>query len=135
MHVTFVIAIITFLIVDDTDSYRTLLRRLVQSQYNWRVVGEAADGIEAVQLAIRLTPDIVFMDVTLPLMNGIEATRYIKQALQNTHILVLSGYNDEEFRQQSLLAGASYYLQKENLDAELIKQLVTTFFPSANAAG
>lgn len=75
------------------------------------------------------------MDVTLPLMNGIEATRHIKQALQNTHILVLSGYNDEEFRQQSLLAGASYYLQKENLDVELIKQVITTFFPSANVAG
>lgn len=129
------ITIITFLIVDDTVSYRTLLRQLVQSQYNWRVVGEAADGIEAVQLAIRLTPDVVFMDVTLPLMNGIEATRHIKQALQNTHILVLSGYNDEEFRQQSLLAGASYYLQKENLDVELIKQVITTFFPSANVAG
>lgn len=128
------ITIITFLIVDDTDSFRKLLRQLVQSQCNWRVVGEAADGIEAVKLAIRLTPDIVFMDITLPLMNGIEATRHIKQALQNTHILVLSGYDDEEFRQQSLLAGASFYLQKENLDVELIKQVVTTFFPSSNAA-
>jgi len=134
-HVTFVITSITFLIVDDTDVYRTQVRQLVQSQSNWSVVGEAADGLEAVQLAIQLTPNVVFMDVTLPLINGIEATRQIKQALQNTHVLILSGYNEEEFRQQGLLAGASYYLQKENLDAELIKQLVTTFFLSANTPG
>ncbi|HEX6289025.1 MAG TPA: response regulator transcription factor [Herpetosiphonaceae bacterium] len=125
------ITFISFLIVDDTDSYRKLLRQLVQTQCNWAVVGEAADGIEAVRLALRLTPDFVFMDVTLPLLNGIEATRRIKQVLHNTHILVLSGYDDEEFRQQSLLAGASYYLRKEDLDVELIKQFIATLFPSA----
>jgi DNA-binding NarL/FixJ family response regulator len=128
--VKLVVTIITFLIVDDSVSYRTLLRQLVQAQGNWSVVGEAADGVEAVKLALRFAPDVVLMDVTLPLMNGIEATRRIKHAAQKTHILVLSGYDEEEFRRESLLAGADYYLRKEDLDVELIKQLVAALFPS-----
>lgn len=130
VNVLLVVTIITFLIVDDTASYRQLLVQLVQTQRDWSVVGEAADGVEAVKLAIRLAPDVVFMDVTLPLMNGIEATRQIKQSVKNTHVLVLSGYDDEEFRQESFLAGASYYLRKEDLDVELIKQFIVTLFPS-----
>jgi two-component system nitrate/nitrite response regulator NarL len=84
--------------------------------------------VEAVKLAFRLAPDVVFMDVTLPLMNGIEATRRIK--MQGTRVLVFSGYDDEEFRQESLLAGADYYLRKEDLDAEILKQLIARLFPT-----
>lgn len=80
-HVTRVMTRITLLTVDDTDSYRKLLRQVVQTQANRSVVGEAVDGMEAVKLAIRPIPDVVFMDVTLPLMNGIESTRRIKAIL------------------------------------------------------
>lgn len=102
------------------------MSQLVQDQPGWSVIGEAGDGAEAVQLALRLAPDVVFMDITLPVMNGIEATRQIKQALQHTHVLVFSAYDDEEFRQESRLAGADYFIRKEDLDADMLKQLIAS---------
>lgn len=123
------VAIITFLLVDDTVSYRAILRQFVQTQPHWSIIGEASDGVEAVQLASDHRPDVVFMDVMLPRMNGIEATRRIKQLLQHTRILVFSGYDEDEFRQESLIAGADYYLRKEDLDPEFLKQLIAQIFP------
>jgi DNA-binding NarL/FixJ family response regulator len=133
LYVRYVVAIITFLLVDDTDSYRAILRQFVQTQPHWSIIGEASDGVEAVQLAISLIPDVVFMDVMLPRMNGIEATRRIKQQLQSTRIVVFSGHDEDEFRRESLIAGADYYLRKEDLDPGFLKQLIVQIFPGRAA--
>ena len=123
--------IITFLIVDDTPSYRALLVGLVQQQPDWSVVGEASDGAEAVQMALRLEPDVVFMDITLPVISGIEATQQIKQALHNTRVLIFTAYDDEEFRQASQRAGADFFIRKEDLDVDMVKRLIAFLFSSS----
>lgn len=120
---------LNFLIVDDAIAFRRILYSLVQAQVHWRVAGEADNGLEAVALITHQSIDVVLMDINLPHMNGIEATRRIKQLAPRTRILMISGYDDEELRQQSLLVGADYYLRKEDVNADMLYQLVASLFP------
>jgi DNA-binding NarL/FixJ family response regulator len=128
-YLSYAMRTVTFLLVDDTAFYRHILRQLVQSQPGWSVMAEADDGLKGIQLAATLVPDVVLMDVSMPIMNGIEATHRIKQRLPRIRIIVFSGHPDEEFRRESLLAGADYYLLKEDLDANTMVQLIATLFP------
>jgi DNA-binding NarL/FixJ family response regulator len=120
---------LTFLLADDTISYRRILQQIVQSQPDWSIIGQANNGREAVHLATQYFPDMVLIDVDMPLMNGIEATRRIKAAIPATHVLVFSGHSDQELREESLRAGADYYLLKEDLNVAVLVQLVITLFP------
>lgn len=115
-----------FVIADDTLSYRRILRQIVLSHPGWLVVGEAADGVEALRLVATYHPHIVLLDVNMPQLNGIEVTRRIKRIAPQTHILVFSGYDDEEFRRESLLAGATFFLRKEELDAEELTAMLSS---------
>jgi DNA-binding NarL/FixJ family response regulator len=108
------------LVVDDHTVVRRGVRRLLESAGNIEVVGEAGDGADAVEAATTLQPDVVLMDVGLPGLNGIEATRRIHTAVPGTHVLMLSIHADEHYVQQSLAAGARGYLLKDADAQELV---------------
>ena len=112
---------LTILLADDHTLVRQGLRKLLEHGPNWHVVAEANNGREAVQLAQEHRPDVVVMDVAMPLLNGIEATRQIKKHVPSTRVLVLSMHADEAYVLQILQAGASGYLLKDSADVDLIQ--------------
>ncbi|MGA2158595.1 MAG: response regulator transcription factor [Dehalococcoidia bacterium] len=114
---------IHILLAEDHKVVREGTRRLLESQEDFEVVGEASDGIEAVDLAKKYKPEIVIMDVSMPRLNGIEATKQIKALYPNMAILVLTGYDDDEYVFALLEAGAAGYLLKESSGEELIEAI------------
>ncbi|MFN0167931.1 MAG: response regulator [Bryobacteraceae bacterium] len=108
------------LIADDHKVLRSGLRRILEEQPDLEVVGEAADGREAVDLASALQPDIVVMDIAMPQMNGMEATRQIVTKNPRINVLILSMYSDENYIVQVLRAGARGYLLKDSAEDDLI---------------
>lgn len=116
---------LSVLIVDDHGIVRAGTRSLLEGQPDIEVVGEAAGGEEAIEKAKELRPDLVLMDIAMPGMNGIEATRRIKEALPDTSVLVLSMHDDEEFFFPVLRAGASGYILKEAEPQELLYAIRT----------
>jgi len=111
---------ITVFLCDDHAIFREGLRVLLQADENIEVVGEAANGHQAVAEVARLHPDVVLMDIAMPLLNGIEATRRITLAAPSTKVLTLSSYSDDQHVQQALNAGASGYVMKETASRELV---------------
>lgn len=109
------------LLADDHTLVRQGLRRMLEEHPDWRVVAEAGDGREAVRLAEEHTPDIAILDVAMPLLNGVEATRQIARRAPTVRILVLSMHADEAYVTQILKAGAIGYLLKDSADADLMK--------------
>jgi two-component system, NarL family, response regulator NreC len=109
------------LLADDHTVVRQGLRKVLEERPEWAVVAEAGDGREAVRLAEQFKPDVSILDVAMPLLNGIEATRQIARRVPSTRILVLSMYADEAYVVQILQAGASGYLLKDSADVDLIQ--------------
>ena len=105
-------AVIRVLLVDDHTILREGVRALLAGEPEIVVVGEAADGQEAVEKVDKLLPDIVLMDMVMPRMNGLEATSRIKQKHDDVKVLILSMYDDDEYVQQVIQAGASGYVLK-----------------------
>lgn len=105
-------AAIRVLLVDDHTILREGVRALFAGEPDIVVVGEAADGQEAVEKVETLLPDIVLMDMVMPRMNGLEATSHIKQRHPDVKVLILSMYDDDEYVQQVIQAGASGYVLK-----------------------
>ena len=97
---------IRLLICDDSESLRTVLRATLAEQPEISVVGEAADGQEAVDLALALSPDVVLMDVRMPVLDGVEATREITAALPSVRVVALTGSDDRAVVSAMLEAGA-----------------------------
>lgn len=114
---------IRVLIAEDHTIVRQGLSALLRSEPEIEVVGEASDGIEAVDMAQRLKPDIVLMDIGMRNLNGIEATRKIKKLFPHMKVLVLTVYDNEECIFQILRAGASGYLVKDSAMTELISAI------------
>ena len=104
--------VIKVLLADDHVITRQGIRRLLEGEKDLMVVGEAGDGEEAVQMATELKPDVVIMDIAMPKINGLEATREIKSIHPTTAVLVLSAYDDDEYVFGLLKAGAAGYLLK-----------------------
>jgi two-component system, NarL family, response regulator NreC len=111
---------IRILIVDDHAILREGLRALLSYYPDVEVVGEAEDGLQAIECVERLSPDIVLMDIAMPGMNGLEATRRIRENHSNTHILVLTQYEDQPYVLELLRAGVAGYVLKRALGADLI---------------
>ena len=114
---------IHILLADDHTILRAGLKMMLNAQPDMEVVGEAQDGKHAIYEAQRLEPDIVLMDITMPDMNGIEATRQIKKLLPEVKILMLTMHENDEYVFQALRAGASGYMLKEAADTDLISAL------------
>src|SRR5207247_1686029 len=108
------------LIVDDHAVVRRGVRALLESQPGWEVSAEATTGREAVDLARRLQPDIVVMDLSLPELNGLDATRQIVNESPRTEVLVLTMHHSEELARNVLQAGARGYVLKSDADENLI---------------
>jgi len=109
------------LLADDHTLVRQGIRKVLEERPDWEVVAEAGDGREAVRLAEQFKPDICILDVAMPLLNGIEATRQIARRVPTTRILVLSMYSDEAYVAQILQAGAAGYILKDSADVDLIQ--------------
>ena len=110
----------TVLLVDDHAVVRQGFRMIISAESDFEVIGEAANGREAVSLAEQLQPDIVLMDVSMPELNGIEATRRIVTIAPRARILALSMHRDSVYVREILRAGASGYLLKEAGDHDLL---------------
>jgi two-component system response regulator NreC len=113
------------LVADDHAVVREGVRAVLETQGNVQVVGDASDGIEAVEKSVRFEPHVVLMDITMPGKNGVEATREIKSRRPNTHVLILTMHDSEDYFFQALNAGASGYLPKETSPSELVEALHT----------
>lgn len=111
---------VRILLADDHTIVRQGLRKVLEERPEWEVVAEAGDGREAVRLAEQHRPDVAIIDVAMPLLNGIEATRQITKRVPNTRILVLSMHADEAYVTQILQAGAAGYLLKDSADVDLV---------------
>lgn len=109
------------LLADDHTLMRHGLRKIIEEQPEWEVVAETGDGREAVRLAVELKPDVAVLDIAMPLLNGIEATRQIARRAPPVRILILSMYSDESYIVQALRAGAHGYLLKDSADVDLIR--------------
>jgi len=114
---------IRLLIADDHKLFRLGLRQLVDKQKAVSVVGEAATGFEAAALAHDLKPDIVLMDISMPELNGIEATRRIVDADPTVRVVILSMHADRRYIQESLRAGAKGYLLKDSAPEEVMRAI------------
>jgi len=86
------------------------------------IVGEAKDGLEAIELVKRHPPDVVLMDIVMPGIDGIEATRRIKEIAPQTKVIAITAYDNAEFLKQSIEAGADLFIKKEELDSETLRE-------------
>ena len=111
------------LIADDHDVVRSGLRTVLDGQPNWEVVAEAADGKEAIFKAIETRPDIAVVDYSLPLINGIEVTRQIRERLPKTEVLIFTMVDTETVMEELVKAGARGYLLKSDAGRELISAI------------
>jgi len=109
------------LVADDHGIVRKGLRFLLERQEDMEVVGEAADGREAVHLAEQLHPSVVVMDIAMPQLNGIDAAAQILRSSPDTRVIILSMYADEEFLVRALTTGIRGYLLKDSADNDLVR--------------
>jgi len=111
------------LIADDHSLIRQGLRAVIQGRRGWELCGEAANGKQAVELATQLRPDLVVLDLTMPELNGLDATRRIRASLPRTQVLILTMHDSEALAQQVLAAGARGYVLKNDAQ-ELLPQAI-----------
>ena len=114
---------IRVLLADDHTLIRAGLRMVVEAQPDLIVVGEASDGREAVAMAEKLKPGVAVMDIGMPSLNGIEASRQIRAALPDTQVVMLSMHSDEGYVLRALKAGAKAYLLKDSAEADLARAI------------
>ena len=112
---------IRILLADDHSVVRQGFRMILSKHADLEVIGEASNGREAVELAQRLVPDVAVVDIAMPEMNGVEATRQIRQNVPECQVLVLSMYKDAPYVRETLRAGAKGYLLKDSIDEDLVK--------------
>lgn len=108
------------LVVDDSEPVRRGIQTLLRSRKEWLVCGEAADGIEAVEKAKSLRPDLIIMDVSMPNMNGLEAARIILREVRESRILIVSQNDPAIVRQEAIDARAHGFVEKSNIQRDLI---------------
>jgi two-component system, NarL family, response regulator LiaR len=111
---------ITVLITDDHSVVRQGVRVFLETQPEIEVLGEADSGQQAIKMCLELAPDVVLLDLLMPKMNGVEATRQIKQVSPRSNIVILTSYHDDEFIVPAIKAGALSYLLKDVSPTELI---------------
>ena len=111
---------VNILLADDHDVVRRGLREMLNAHDGWHVCGEAPDGREAVKLAANLKPDVVVLDLYMPELNGLEATRQIRQELPRTEVLIFTMHETEQLIHEVLAAGARGYVLKSDAGRHLV---------------
>jgi two-component system response regulator NreC len=114
---------IRIMLVDDHDVVRTGLRAYLQTQPGVLVIGETGSGQEAIQMAQQLAPDVVIMDITMPEMDGLEATRQIKNTCPSSKVLALTVHTDKQYFFKMLAAGAEGYVTKQAAAEDLVEAI------------
>jgi DNA-binding NarL/FixJ family response regulator len=112
------------LIVDDNADFRRRIREILAQAPDIVVVGEAADGHEAIRKARQLQPNLVLMDIRMPGMNGIDASRIIKRQMPETLVIILSKYDVKQYREAAKASGASGYLVKRSVVGALLPAII-----------
>lgn len=118
---------IKLLIVDDNNNFRKTLKGFLLSEPDIHMVGEAQDGLEAILKARELKPDLILMDIKMPGINGIEATRRIKKEMPHITIIILSIFDIAEYQEAAIASGASGFIIKKSLVENLIPAVRHTF--------
>jgi DNA-binding NarL/FixJ family response regulator len=108
------------LIVDDDMRFRRFVKELFSSEEDLQIIGEAADGQGAILMAKELEPDLVLMDITMPRMNGLDATRRLKKIMPELVVIILTIHDLDQYREAALASGASAYVLKKTMMEELI---------------
>ncbi len=116
---------VTVLIADDQTLFREGIKDLLENEKSIQVIGESADGPETIRLAKKLKPDVILMDIKLPQMDGVSATRIIRKEVPSTNVLILSSFEDEAHVMEAIQAGANGYLSKMLPASELVNALKT----------
>jgi DNA-binding NarL/FixJ family response regulator len=106
---------------DDHTLVRQGICKILEEHPDWQVVAQASNGRDAVKQILSVSPDVAILDIGMPLLNGIEATRQVMRRLPRLHVLILSMHADEAYITQALQAGAQGYLLKDSADVELIR--------------
>lgn len=114
---------IKVLLADDHTVVRQGLRALLAAEEDIEVVGEAENGRQAIQMAKDLAPDVVVMDIAMPVLNGVEATRQLGRAVPSARVLILSSYSEDDYVHQTTEAGAAGYLLKQTAGNDLVKAI------------
>jgi DNA-binding NarL/FixJ family response regulator len=109
------------LVADDHELVRRGIRGLLRARRGWTVVGEARNGQEAVEKAGKLRPDVAIVDISMPVLDGLQATRQIREAVPNTEVVVLTMHDSDQMVRRVLEAGALGYVLKSDLAAHLVK--------------
>ncbi len=117
---------IKIFLADDHTIVRQGLAKLLEAEPNFKVIGEAEDGREAVNRVQKLLPDVVIMDIAMPLLNGIEATRQIKKMLPQIKIIILSMHSHDRYISELIGLGASGYLLKDATGGEIVKAVAAS---------
>jgi DNA-binding NarL/FixJ family response regulator len=112
---------VRILLVDDHPIVRQGLKTILEGHSGWEVVGEAADGAEAVEKAGRLKPDVIVLDVTMPTMNGLEACRLLRKKVPQLEILFVTQHDSPHMMREALEAGARGYVVKSNAARDLLE--------------
>ena len=111
---------IRILLVDDDQAFRTVLRRLLEKERGFNVVGEAGDGLEALEQIRVLSPDIILMDLAMPRLNGLEATRTIKTERPGSTVVILTQHQEPAYQRAAAQSGADAFLPKTTRLADLL---------------
>jgi DNA-binding NarL/FixJ family response regulator len=111
------------LVVDDHATVRSAITELLSAHADWLVCGEASDGIEAVEKAKLLRPDVVLMDISMPRMDGVQATRILRQELPKTRVIIVSQNDPLVVGGYAFEAGAAGFIAKSDLGHELIRMV------------
>jgi DNA-binding NarL/FixJ family response regulator len=117
--------VVTVLIADDQTLFREGLKDLLEDEKGIKVVGEAKTGPETIEMVRKLKPDVVLMDIKIPEMDGITATKIIREKFPQTNVIILSSYEDEAHVTEAISAGANGYLSKMLPASELVNALKT----------
>lgn len=110
---------VTVLIVDDFTAWRTQVRRILETRPEWTIVGEAYDGPAAVEKAAEFRPDIIVLDISLPVLNGLEAAKLIRKQSPKSAIVFLTQNDDQDIRDAVLAFGSTAYVLKVNAGRDL----------------
>lgn len=112
--------VVRILLADDFAPWRLKVRSFLERETDWEILAEACDGVETLQKTVEMCPDVVVSDLTMPLLNGIEVTRRLRQLSPDCKVIILTQYADEGLKTVALEAGAAAYVVKTKLITELI---------------